>query len=166
MKKPSTGCLWLFGLLLLFLCAVTFSTILPVIAHRLTDGRKSAALAACKSVVYLLMIADQADPPVLISDLSASEWDNFKKVSASDCLRDSKILVASNASWSGQVVAVCDVPPGLLGILPATHAVAYDNGRASLLSDEEFSRLDLIGIVDARNAASKKTEQSRRIRQR
>jgi hypothetical protein len=157
--------------------------LLPALGRSSNCGGNSAALAKCRSVAVCLFVVsmDRGYKSVSITELSATERENFDQLGSSIWIGDAKILVTratvrfdskifdAQATFlvdkpNGRViVSVCDtpfdnVPRRMFGRAPFAHAVAYADGSSGLISVEDFRRLDLSGFVDVRTLWENRVE--------
>jgi hypothetical protein len=151
------------------LMVVGASFVLPALARgrAFNCGGNSAALSECKSIVECLqtIALERGGETVVVTNLSASERENFRLLPGMSWLQDAKVLVtrapvSAERNRAKQIVAVCDrafdnVPRRSSGRPPMTHAVAYSDGSTGLISMEEFQLLDLSQFVDVRNIPDK-----------
>lgn len=156
------------------LVVVGASFVLPALARGRASncGGNSAALSECKSIVVCLqtIALEHGAETLAITNLSASERENFRLLPGMSWLQDAKVLVTRapvNADRNSpkQIVAVCDrafdnVPRRRSGKAPMTHAVAYSDGSTGLISVQEFQRLDFSQFLDVR-AIPVKTDEER-----
>jgi hypothetical protein len=136
--------------------------LLPIVARSSNCGGNSAALAACKSVAaaFHLTVSGRNGKPVSAAGLTDVERDYFNPISGLNWLAGAKVLVTPvpvrNDDQQQQVLAVCDkpfsnLPRRIFGKAPPTHAIAYTDGSTSLISVEEFRRLDLREFIDVKS---------------
>lgn len=143
--------------------------LLPALARPSNCGGNSAALAACQTVslCFQLIADERGDAAVSIHELNENERGYFKHVSGLNWIGPGRVLVTTervgtDGATGKAVIAVCDkpfdnVPRRLFGKAPLAHAVAYADGHTSLISTDEFQRLDLSGFVDARTIGGTST---------
>src|ERR1039458_2876617 len=90
--------------------ALCGSVLLPILTGSSNCGGNSAALAACSSIStsFQVISADRGDKTVAISDLSASERENFGQVPGLSWLGKSRVLVTPAKICRGgrEIVAV------------------------------------------------------------
>jgi len=155
----------IWGAAVLSLVLIGGLVVLPLLARaRVSNcGGNSAALSACRSVVFSFQVIalDRGGKLISVADLNERERENFCMPPGVSWLHGSSILVTPSPvriapGTYKEIIAVCDtafdnIPQRLIGRPPMSHAVAYSDGSVGLISVKEFRRSDFIRFIDLRD---------------